>query len=105
MRFRVRGLLPDGRPVLVKPDADDAFAAAGIAGKMLAADGHQLSNISNVTVRAMKAAKSSVYIGKAREKGTRKPKTAEAASTTSATPAKGATSPATPAKGATPAKK
>jgi hypothetical protein len=101
MRYRVRGKLPTGQPIIVKPDADDPFMAAAAAGKLIREAGHNASAVTDLKVTALEKAKSSIYVGTvpSSKKG-RKRATATAAATTAVDPAPAAvvaTEPATEA--------
>lgn len=81
MRYRVRGTLPDGRSVITKVTADDEFSAVAAAAKDFRDSGFILATIKLGTVKALDAAKSSVYIGQApkgKSKRGRKPASATA---------------------------
>lgn len=71
-RYHTRGILPDGRPVIVKVNADDAYEAAALARKELVSEGVQLNTIQALRIRPMEAAKSSVYIGAPRSKNSKR---------------------------------
>ena len=108
-RYHTRGILADGRPVIVKVNADDVYEAAALARKELISEGVQLNTIQALKIRPMEAAKSSVYIGAPRNKSSKRgahlrkqngAAPAVAATAPAATPAS-VTTPATPAKPAT----
>lgn len=86
-RFRFRMVLPDGRPVILKPEADNLFAAAAIAERQLREQKLDPSVFESATAKVMKAAKGAVYIGEARKKAPKKPAPAPAAATTGSAPA------------------
>lgn len=64
MRFRVRAVLPSGQPLIVKPDVANAFEAAAAAATAYRSQGTDLSTFRTVTIKPMKGAGSSVYVGK-----------------------------------------
>ena len=91
MRFHTKGILTDGRSVIVKVNASDLYEADGFVRRELLDAKIDLTSIKLLKVRPLlDKAKSSVYIGKARAKnpnaGAHFRKTAKANGTPSTTP-------------------
>lgn len=68
MRFHTRGILSDGRPVILKVNAADVYEAATLARRELVDNNIDPATVTLLKVRPMGETKSAVYIGKARDK-------------------------------------
>src|SRR5437867_8091331 len=73
MRFHTRGMLEDGRPVILKVNATDPYEAVTLARRELMDAKIDPASIVLLKVRPLaEKVKSNVYIGKPREAGTSK---------------------------------